>query len=93
MCTPYLVFIINTYSIAISLFKDWRETQCAKHTLAELLYMSRAGIGLQLCHSNSKYSPTSSVLLSWCSLGGGRGMDLFCVSRRSSLSLLFTTCP
>ena len=67
MCTPYLVSIISTYSIAISLCKDWRETQCAEHTLAELLYMSRAGIGPQLCHSNSKYSPTSSVLLSWCS--------------------------
>lgn len=67
MCTPYLVSIISTYSIVISLFKDWRETQCAEHALAELLYMSRAGIGPQLCRSNSKHSPTSSVLLSWCS--------------------------
>ena len=31
MCTPYLVSIISTYSIAIFLFKDWRETQCAQH--------------------------------------------------------------
>lgn len=91
MCTLYLIFI--NYSIAWSLFKEWREIQCAKHMLAGLLYMSRAGIGQPLCHSNSKYSPTSSVLLSWCSLGGGREMDLFCVSRRSSLSLLLTTCP
>lgn len=93
MFTLYLLFIIKTYILAVSLFYDWRETQCAKHTLAELLYVSIAGIGPELCHSNSKYSPTSSVLLSWCSLGRGRGMDLFCVSRRSSLSLLLTTCP
>lgn len=59
----------------------------------ELLYVSREGIGPELCHSSIKYSPTSSVLLSWCSLGGGRRMDLFSVCRRSSLSLLLTTCP
>lgn len=55
--------------------------------------MFRAGIGWERCHSNSKYSPTSSALLSWCSLGGGRGMNLFCVSRQCSLRLLLTTCP
>lgn len=55
--------------------------------------LSRAAIGPKVCHSSSIYSLTSSVLLSWCSLGGGRGMDLFYVSRRSFLSLLLTTCP
>lgn len=83
--------LINIY--LFSVFEDWRENQCAKHTLVELLYVSGAGIGPELCHSIIKYSPTSSVLLSWCSLGGGRRMDLFCVCRRSFLSLLLTTCP
>lgn len=84
-----LFFIIKAFIFVISLFKDWRKSQM----LAELLRVIRAGIGSELCHSDSKYSLTSSVLLSWCSLRGGRGMDLFCVSRRRSLSLLLTTCP
>lgn len=80
MCTPYLAFIINIYSIAISLFRDWRVTQCAEHMLAELLCTCRAGIGQQLCHSNCKYSPTSSVLLSWCSQGREGNGSLLCES-------------
>lgn len=71
----------------------FRIAASAIHTLEELMYVCSAGIGPQLCHSSSKYSQTSSVLLSWCSLGRGRGMDLFCVSRWSSLSLLLSTCP
>lgn len=90
MCTLYLLFILKTY-ICLPCSRIGERT--AKHTLVELLYVSRAGIGPELCHSSIRYSPTSSVLLSWCSLGGGRRMDLFCVCRRSSLSLLLTTCP
>lgn len=48
--------------------------------LAELLLMSRAEIGRQLCHSNSKHSPTSSVLLFWCSQGGEGNGSFLCES-------------